>query len=428
MTAFAYRDGELCAERVPLAEIARDVGTPFYCYSSAALAAQYGALADAFAALPTMICYAVKANGNLAVIRALAKLGAGVDVVSEGELRRALRAGVPPSRIVFSGVGKTRAEMAFALQQDIRQINVESLPELEALSEVAGGLGRRAEIAIRVNPDVDARTHAKITTGRQENKFGIDIADARATYARAGALSGVRPVSVAVHIGSQLTDLAPFRAAFARVAELVTALRADGHPISRIDLGGGLGITYRDEIPPSPADYAAMVDETVGHLGCELMLEPGRFIVGNAGVLVARVIYVKEGSARRFIIVDAAMNDLVRPAMYDAWHGIRPIREPAADALSRPADVVGPICETSDTFARARSLPPLLAGDLLVFDSAGAYGAVMASTYNSRLLAPEVLVSGDDYAVVRARPDHDDLLALESFAPWQAKPGRRGVA
>ncbi|MDP6389824.1 MAG: diaminopimelate decarboxylase [Alphaproteobacteria bacterium] len=428
MTEFDYQDGEMCAERVRLGAIAESVGTPFYCYSTAALTRNYAAFRDAFQGRDATICYAMKANDNLAVLKTLGDLGAGADVVSGGELRRAIRAGVPAERIVFSGVGKTREELELALDEDILQINVESVPELDLLSEVAAGKGTAVEIAIRVNPDVDANTHDKIATGRREDKFGIDIEVAAEAYARAAELPGIEPVSVAVHIGSQLTELGPFRAAFGEVARLVERLRGEGHGIARLDLGGGLGISYRDETPPSPADYAAMADEVVGHLGCRLLIEPGRAIAGTAGVLVARVIYVKQGRARGHVILDAAMNDLIRPAMYQAWHDIRPVREPGPGAALAPVDVVGPVCETGDTFARGRELPPLEAGDLVVFDDAGAYGAVMASAYNARPLTPEVLVHGDSFAEVRARPSHDQMVNLESFAGWQETPARRGAA
>lgn len=417
MTHFDYRDGILHAEDIAIPDIAAEVGTPFYCYSSTALTQCYSALADALAGQDATICYAVKANSNQAVIRSFADLGAGADVVSEGELRRALAAGVPPEKIIFSGVGKTRDELAYAISQNIHKINVESEPELELLGELAARTP--VEIGIRVNPDVDARTHEKISTGRADNKFGIDISRARETFAQARGMAGIKPVSVAVHIGSQLTDLAPLRAAYESVAELVGALRADGHEIDSIDLGGGLGIRYKDETPPLLTDYAAMVQETTGNLGCRLFVEPGRSLVGNAGILVTQVIYDKQTETRRFVIVDAAMNDLIRPSLYDAYHGIRPVHASAQGTAETPADVVGPICETGDTFARERLLPALEPGDLLVFDSAGAYGAVMASTYNSRLLCPEVLVRNADFSVVRRRPDYDEMLKLDRLAKWQ---------
>ena len=421
MNHFQYIDGMLHAEDVPLADIARQVGTPFYCYSAATLERHYNVFAEAFADHDALICYAVKANANLGVIRTLADLGAGADVVSEGELRKALAGGVPADRIVFSGVGKTRAELAYALDCGVMQINVESMPELEALSEIADGKGIEANVGIRVNPDVDARTHEKISTGKAENKFGVAMSAAPEAFARAEALPGVHPVSVAVHIGSQLTDLAPFRTAFDKVAALVGELRARGHEVQRVDLGGGLGIPYREEALPLPVDYATVVKGAVGNLGCQLVFEPGRMLVGNAGILVSRVIYVKEGEAKRFVIVDAAMNDLMRPAMYDAWHEIRPLVAPLPDSPVEPADVVGPACESSDTFARQRPLPPIREDDLLAILTAGAYGAVMASTYNARLLTPEVLVRGAEWSVVRARPSYDDLLRLDSLAQWQDK-------
>ena len=419
MNPFVYKNGALHAEDVAVADIASAVGTPFYCYSTAGLVQRYTDFANAFSHNRATICYAVKANGNLAVIRTLAALGAGADVVSEGELRRALAAGTPMDRIVFSGVGKSRAELAYALTQGIVQINVESEPELEALSEICVALDKTASIGVRVNPDVDAQTHAKISTGKAENKFGIDITRASAVFARARDLPGVNPVSVAVHIGSQITDLTPLRIAFGHLASLVDRLRADGHNITRLDLGGGLGIRYEDETPPTPAEYAAMVNETLGHLDCHLMFEPGRVLVGEAGILVTSVLYDKPGESRRFVIVDAAMNDLVRPSMYDAYHGVLPIRETSSDIMLSDADIVGPVCETGDTFARHRAMPPVDPGDMLAILSAGAYGAVMSSTYNARLLIPEVLVNGDAFAVVRARPSYDDLLKLDQFADWQ---------
>ncbi|WP_207456642.1 diaminopimelate decarboxylase [Azospirillum sp. SYSU D00513] len=420
MSVFAYRDGVLHAESVSLADIARSVGTPFYCYSTAALEAHYRAYANAFEGQNVGVCYALKANSNLAVVRTLAALGAGADVVSGGEMRRALAAGVPASKIVFSGVGKTRAELRDALLAGIHQINVESIPELEALSEVATGLGVTAEIAFRVNPDVDAKTHAKIATGKKENKFGIDYDHAREVYARAAKLPGIAPVAIAVHIGSQLTDLAPFRAAYERVAALLHTLREDGHDIRRLDLGGGLGITYKDEQPPELTDYAAMVGSITGNLGCAITVEPGRSLVGNAGVLVSEVIFVKQGLHRRFLIVDAAMNDLIRPSLYDAYHGIVPVEEAKAAAAPEPYDVVGPVCESGDTFAVQRPLPPLAPGDLVAVQSAGAYGAVMSSSYNTRPLIPEVLVKGGAFAVIRPRPSLEEMLAAERMPDWLA--------
>ncbi|HYG86527.1 MAG TPA: diaminopimelate decarboxylase [Azospirillum sp.] len=418
MNPFVYRNGVLHAEGVPLPAIAAEVGTPFYCYSTAALVANYRAYADAFEGQDAGVCYALKANSNVAVVRTLAQQGAGADVVSEGEMRRALAAGVPADRIVFSGVGKTRTEMRAALEAGIYQLNVESVPELEALSEVAAAMGVTAPVAIRVNPDVDAKTHAKIATGKKENKFGIDWDHAREVYAKAAALPGIAPVGIAVHIGSQLTDLSPFRAAFERVVELLHTLRADGIDIRRLDLGGGLGIRYRDETPPDLREYAGMVRSITGNLGCHVTLEPGRALVGDAGILVSKVIYLKHGLARRFLIVDAAMNDLIRPSLYDAYHAIKPVAEPAPDVEPVPVDVVGPVCETGDTFALQRPLPPLKSDDLIAFCSAGAYGAVMASSYNTRPLAPEVLVSGESFAVIRPRPKLEDLLDLERMPEW----------
>ena len=415
---FAYRAGELHVEDVPLARIAAAVGTPVYCYSSAAIAGAYRRFAAAFAGDSVGIHYAVKANSNQAVIRLLAKLGAGADVVSEGELRRALAAGVPARHIVFSGIGKTRDELAFALAQGICQINVESVPELELLNAVARELGVTAEIALRVNPDVDARTHAKISTGKKENKFGIDLAHAAETYRRAAALPGLKPVGLAVHIGSQLTDLAPFEAAFRRHVDLALELRRRGLEVERLDLGGGLGVRYRAESPPPVEDYAALAHRLTHNLGFRLSFEPGRALVANAGALLARVIYVKPGATRRFIILDAAMNDLIRPALYDSWHEITPVREPDPDALREAADVVGPVCESSDMFALGRPLPPVEPGDLLAILSAGAYGAVMSSSYNTRLLVPEVLVQGEEFAVIRPRPSYEDVLGQDRIPPW----------
>jgi diaminopimelate decarboxylase len=423
---FSYRRGELLAERVPVARIAAAVDTPFYLYSVAAFTAQYRQFADAFLPDQPLICYAVKANSNLAVLRIFARLGAGADVVSEGELRRALAAGVPPQRIIFSGVGKTAAEIAAAIAAGIHQINVESVPELRRVSEVASAQSQVARVAIRVNPDVDAHTHAKISTGRKDNKFGIELGETVAAYELARQLPGVEPVGLAVHIGSQVTDLGPYRLAFDRVAELVRELRGLGFPILRMDLGGGIGVRYRAECPLDPASYAKLVRDIFGPLGLTLAFEPGRVLAASAGLLVAKVIYVKEGSARRFVIVDAAMNDLIRPALYDAWHDIVPVRLPDAGTIRAPADVVGPVCETGDTFAVDRQLPPLAEGDLLAFVAAGAYGAVMSSTYNSRLLVPEVLVSDEHFAVVRPRPSYEALLSLDTIPQWlyESSPDR----
>jgi diaminopimelate decarboxylase len=418
---FAYRAGELHCEAVPLARIAEAVGTPFYCYSSAAIERRYQSFAAAFADRPARICYAVKANSNLAVIRLLARLGAGADVVSEGELRRALAAGVPAGRIVFSGVGKSDAELEFALAAGVDQINVESEPELSALSAIASALGKTASVAIRVNPDVDARTHAKIATGRKESKFGIDLAHAAAACRRALQLPGLALVGIAVHIGSQLTELTPFELAYGRVVELLRMLARDGIALKRLDLGGGLGIRYRNERPPEIADYAALVRRVTAGLAVELAFEPGRWLVGNAGVLVSRVLYVKEGATRRFLVQDAAMNDLLRPSLYEAWHEIVPVLAPRAEAERRPIDVVGPVCETGDAFAAQRLLPPVGAGELMALLSAGAYGAVMSSSYNTRPMAPEVLVRGDRFAVIRPRPGYDQLLAQDRLPDWLAE-------
>ncbi|MET4102271.1 diaminopimelate decarboxylase [Roseovarius sp. MBR-78] len=420
MDHFLYRGGVLHAEDVPLPEIAAEVGTPFYCYSTATLERHYRLFDEALAGMDHLVCYAMKAASNQAILRTLAGLGAGMDVVSGGEYARARAAGVPGDRIVFSGVGKTREEMRVALIGGIRQVNVESEPELRALSEVAASLGVRVPITIRVNPDVDAKTHAKIATGKSENKFGIPIAKARAVYAEAARLPGIEVVGIDVHIGSQLTDLEPFRLAYRKVAELTGVLRADGHDIRRLDLGGGLGIPYArsNEAPPLPIEYGAMIREELGHLGCEIEIEPGRLIVGNAGILVSEVIYVKEGEGRDFLILDAAMNDLIRPAMYDAHHDIVPVVEPAPGAEQQPYDVVGPVCESGDTFARGRQMPAVEAGGLVAFRSAGAYGAVMSSEYNTRPLIPEVLVNGRDFAVIRARPSFDEMINRDTIPEW----------
>ncbi|MFD1913296.1 diaminopimelate decarboxylase [Halodurantibacterium flavum] len=421
MDHFLYRNGSLHAEDVPVSEIAAAVGTPFYCYSSATLERHFRLFQEALAPLPNLVCFAVKSNSNQAVLRLLGSLGAGMDVVSGGEYLRAKAAGVPGDRIVFSGVGKTRAEMRQALAGGVRQFNVESEPELVALSEVAAGMGLVAPIAVRVNPDVDARTHEKIATGKSENKFGIPIARARQVYAQAAGLPGIEVVGIDVHIGSQLTELDPFRQAFAKVEELTRALRQDGHDIRRLDLGGGLGIPYErsNSAPPLPIEYGRMIQETLGHLDCEIEIEPGRLISGNAGILVSEVIYVKDGEGRDFLIIDAAMNDLMRPSLYGAHHDIIPVLEAAPGTARRPLDVVGPVCETGDTFARQRDLPEGLSpGDLVAFRSAGAYGAVMASEYNTRPLVPEVLVSGDQFAVIRPRPTFDEIINRDTIPPW----------
>ncbi|HVX99260.1 MAG TPA: diaminopimelate decarboxylase [Pseudorhodoplanes sp.] len=418
MHHFAYRDGVLHAEAVNLADLAAEIGTPFYCYSTATLTRHYQVFADAFADVPSLVCYAVKANSNQAVIATLARLGAGADVVSEGELKRALAAGVPRDRIMFSGVGKTERELALAVEQDILCVNVESEPELALLSAVAASRGRRARVSVRVNPDIDARTHHKIATGKAENKFGIPISRAREVYAQAAKLPGIEVRGVDMHIGSQITDLKPFEDAFALLSEFVQTLRGDGHTISHIDLGGGLGIPYReDDLPPDPAAYAAIVKRATGGLGCKLIFEPGRLIAGNAGVLVARVLYVKHGEARNFVIVDAGMNDLVRPTLYEAHHEIVPVRERSGGARI-VADVVGPVCETGDFLALQRAMAEPAPGDLLAVMSAGAYGAVQAGTYNTRPLVPELLVKEAQWAVVRPRLDTDALIALDRVPGW----------
>jgi diaminopimelate decarboxylase len=419
MNHFAYRNGVLHAEDVDLAVLAAQVGTPFYCYATATLERHYRVFE---AALPgdTLIAFSVKANGNLAVLRTLGSLGAGADVVSGGELKKALAAGIPAERIVFSGVGKTKSEMMLGLDAGIHQFNVESEPELEALNEVARAAGRRAPVTIRVNPDVDARTHAKITTGTSETKFGVPWRRAREAYARAARLDGIEIVGVDVHIGSQITELMPFEQAFRRVGELVNQLRADGHAIRRADLGGGLGVPYlRDNSPPpDPAAYGAMAAQLRKDLNVTLIVEPGRLIAANAGVLISRVLYVKDGDARTFLILDAGMNDLLRPALYDAHHEIVSVVEPGRDHAHRRYDVVGPVCETTDLFARDRELPELKAGDLVAFLTAGAYGAVMSSAYNARPPAAEVLVRGGDWSLVRPRMSDDALIATDRIPPW----------
>jgi diaminopimelate decarboxylase len=426
MHHFAYRRGVsqqnvLHAEEVDLVDLAATVGTPFYCYSSATLERHYRVFADAFAGTPdTLVCYSVKANSNLGVLATLARAGAGMDIVSEGELRRALAVKVAPERIVFSGVGKTQAEMAVALDAGIYAFNVESEPELRALSEVAAGRAATARIAFRVNPDVDANTHHKIATGKAENKFGVPFAQAPALYALASTLPGIEIAGVHMHIGSQITDLAPFRNAFALLHELVADLRSQGFAISFVNLGGGLGIPYRHDqpAPPLPADYARLVQEEVGGLGLRLLFEPGRMIAGNAGILVTRVLYVKPGADKTFTIVDAGMNDLMRPTLYEAYHEIVPVIEPAPGTRSIVTDVAGPVCETGDYLALGRALPEFNAGDLISVMTAGAYGAVLASEYNSRLLVPEVLVSGNRYSVTRPRPGYDEMLARERLPNW----------
>jgi diaminopimelate decarboxylase len=420
MHHFAYRDGVLHAEQVDLIALADAVGTPFYCYSSATIERHYKVFAGAFADTDALVCYAMKANSNQAVIATLAKLGAGADVVSEGELLRARAAGVPAGKIMFSGVGKTAHELALAVDQGILCVNVESEAELDMLAAIAAAKGRTAAISIRVNPDIDPKTHAKIATGKAENKFGIPIGRAREVYARAAKLKGVRVTGVDMHIGSQIIELDPFGEAFALLADFVRALRADGHTISHVDLGGGLGIPYREdnEPPPDPEAYAKIVKRATAGLGCKLIFEPGRLIVGNAGILVMRVLYVKRGEAKTFVIVDAGMNDLIRPTLYDAHHDIRPVNEPAVGAKRIIADVVGPVCESGDFLALDRSLPVPKPGDLFAVMSAGAYGATQSGTYNSRPLIPEVLVRTGEWALVRPRVSAEELIALDRLPPW----------
>ena len=423
MHHFAYRDGVLHAEDVNLKVLADEVGTPFYCYSTATLERHYKVMHDAFAGTDHLICYAMKANSNQAVIRTMAEQGAGMDVVSEGELRRALAAGVPARKIVFSGVGKTAREMALALREGIACFNVESEPELELLSEVAKRVGQRATVSIRVNPDVDAKTHHKISTGKAEDKFGISYKRARQVYARAAELAAIDVAGIDMHIGSQITELAPFEQAFKLMAKLTEALRGDGHNIRHLDLGGGLGVPYRgtNDVPPHPDEYAAMVMRTLGHLNLKYVLEPGRMIVGNAGIMVSRVIYVKDGTEKHFIIQDAAMNDLIRPTLYDAYHEIIAVDEPpGSDTML--ADVVGPVCESGDYLAKSRRLPKLEPGDLVATMTAGAYGAVQAGTYNTRPLIAEVLVKDDQWALIRPRQTYEELIGLDRMASWQEKP------
>jgi diaminopimelate decarboxylase len=420
MHHFDYRGGVLSAEAVSLPALAQSVGTPFYCYSTATLERHYKVFAGAFAGVDALVCYAMKANSNQAVIATFAKLGAGADVVSGGELKRARSAGVPADKIMFSGIGKTADELAAAIDEGILCINVESEPELELLSSIAVAKGRAAPISVRVNPDIDPKTHHKIATGKAENKFGIPISRAREVYARAAKLKGLKVTGVDMHIGSQITDLDPFGDAFTLLAEFVRDLRADGHTISHVDLGGGLGIPYHDnnEPPPHPEEYAAVVKRATRDLNCKLIFEPGRLLVGNAGILVTRVLFVKHGEAKNFIVVDAAMNDLIRPTLYDAHHEIWPVAQPAAAARRIRADVVGPVCESGDFLALGRDLPEPKAGDLLAVMSAGAYGAVQAGTYNTRPLVPEVLVKGAEWAVVRPRLEVDQLIELDRMPAW----------
>ncbi len=420
MNHFEYRDGVLHAEDVPVPDIAKAVGTPFYCYSTATLERHFRVFSQAFEGVDALVCYAMKANSNQAVLKTLARLGAGMDVVSEGELRRALAAGVPADRIMFSGVGKTAREMDLGIQAGIYCFNVESEPELEILNARAVKAGKEAHVSFRINPDVDARTHAKISTGKKENKFGISWERARAVYARAAELPGIKVTGIDMHIGSQITELQPFEDAFKLLRELVQTLRADGHVIDHVDVGGGLGIPYRNDNspPPLPDAYAAIVKNELKGLGCRIVTEPGRLIVGNAGILVTEVIYVKDGGEKTFVIVDGAMNDLIRPTLYEAWHEIQPVVHSAANAPRIRADVVGPVCETGDYLALDREMAMPKPGDLIAVGSGGAYGAVQAGTYNSRLLVPEVLVKGAEFHVIRPRPSYDDLIGLDSVPAW----------
>jgi diaminopimelate decarboxylase len=418
MNYFDYKKGEMHAEGVSIAKLAQQVGTPFYCYSAGALRAAMREFSDGIKGMNASVCYAMKANSSQAVIKLFADMGAGADIVSEGEMKRALAAGVRPERIIYSGVGKKPTELMAALQAGVGQINVESAAELETLNAVAGQLGKKADITIRINPDVDAKTHAKITTGKKGNKFGIDIDLAREAFAQAGKLPHLRVVGVAMHIGSQLEKLGPYRSAIKRVGKFIVQLRADGHRIERFDIGGGLGIVYKKEKPPSITEFLSMVRKETAGLDCELTFEPGRRLVGEAGVLVGEVILVKPGAAKTFVIVDVAMNDLIRPTLYEAWHDILPVRQARPDAATIRCDVVGPICESGDYLALDRRMAPLVAGELIVIRSAGAYGAVMASTYNSRPLAPEIMVDGTRFAVTRPRASVEELIAAERLPPW----------
>lgn len=420
MDHFLYRDGALYAEDVPISEIAAAVGTPFYVYSTATLLRHFQLFDDALDGMDHLVCYAMKAASNQAILKTLAQAGAGMDVVSGGEYLRAKAAGVPGDKIVFSGVGKTADEIRAALSGGIRQFNVESEPEMEVINAIALELGVVAPITVRVNPDVDAKTHAKIATGKSENKFGIPIARASEVYAHAASLPGLEVIGIDVHIGSQLTELEPFELAYTKVAELTEKLRSEGHNIRRLDLGGGLGIPYTraNDAPPLPLEYGALIKKTLGHLGCEIEIEPGRLIAGNAGLMVSKVIYVKSGEGRDFLILDGAMNDLIRPAMYEAHHDIVAVNEPAPGVEQQPYDIVGPVCESGDTFAKERNMPPLSPGDLVAFRSAGAYGAVMSSEYNTRPLIPEVLVHGDQFAVIRERPSFDEIINRDTIPEW----------
>ncbi|MDO6478517.1 diaminopimelate decarboxylase [Shimia thalassica] len=420
MDHFLYRHGELYAEDVAVSEIAAEVGTPFYCYSTATLERHFRLFDEALDGMEHLVCYAMKAASNQAILKTLAALGAGMDVVSGGEYARAIAAGVPGDRIVFSGVGKTVDEIRATLKGGIRQFNVESEPEMEVINAVALELGVVAPITVRVNPDVDAKTHAKIATGKSENKFGIPISRAKEVYAHAASLPGLKVIGIDVHIGSQLTQLEPFKMAYEKVAALTEELRAEGHEIKRLDLGGGLGIPYTrsNDAPPLPVEYGQLIKDTLGHLNCEIEIEPGRLIAGNAGIMVSKVIYIKEGEDRSFMIIDGAMNDLIRPAMYEAHHDIIPVAEATPGVEKQQYDIVGPVCESGDTFAKERVMDPVGAGDLIAFRSAGAYGAVMASEYNSRPLIPEVLVHGDQFAVIRRRPTLDEMINRDTIPEW----------
>ncbi len=420
MNHFQYLDGLLHAESVPLTEIAETVGTPFYCYSTATLERHYRVFSDAFKGVPSKVCYAMKANSNQAVLATLARLGCGADVVSGGELQRALRAGIPAEKIMFSGVGKTREEISHALDAGIFCFNVESIPELYAVSECAVSMGMEAPVSLRINPDVDAKTHAKISTGKAQDKFGIPWESAIETYKLAASLAGIKITGIDMHIGSQITELGPFDSAFSRLQGLIGKLREQGHSIDHVDVGGGLGIPYRQDNapPPDPQAYATIVKKHVESLDCEVIFEPGRMICGNAGVLVGRVIYVKETGKKTFLVGDVAMNDLIRPTLYDAWHEIMPVVEPGIKARIVKGDLVGPVCETGDFIAQDRQLPAMEAGELFAIGSAGAYGAVQSSTYNTRLLVPEVLVKGDQFHVVRPRQTVDELIGLDSVPGW----------
>ena len=422
MDHFSYKDDFLHAEDVSIKEIAKHLGTPFYVYSTATLRRHFDLFESALNGVDHLICYAVKASSNQAILRTLAKFGAGMDVVSGGEYKRARDAGVEGNRIVFSGVGKTSSEMKMALSEGVRQFNVESEEELFVLSTLANSMDRLAPITLRVNPDVDAKTHEKIATGKAENKFGIPISRAREVYALAASLPGIKVVGIDLHIGSQLTQLLPFEEAYKKIADLTNILRSDGHEIMRLDLGGGLGIPYgsKDGTPPTPKEYGQMIKRVLGHLNCEIEIEPGRLLVGNAGLLVSEVIYVKKGHDREFLILDAAMNDLLRPALYEAYHDIVPIVKSRLKQKDAVYDIVGPVCETGDTFAKSRKMNKCKPGDLLAFRSAGAYGAAMASEYNTRPLVPEVLTNNGDYVVIRDRPSLEEIIARDKIPDWLA--------